>query len=635
MSDFNTSQKTSSFQRPSPRSAPGSTSQGLPHASLDDAKRRIIAKVPLESLIQETLPLTRRGARLTGLCPFHSEKSPSFYVFHDHYHCFGCHAHGDAITFVRQTRDLGFVQALRFLADKYGVEAPELELTAKGQRRRDDVAQLSKIMLLAQEFFTSQVKEEVTGNALQYLKDRGFTEESIAAFGFGLTPKESYGLVRYLRQRHFRDDDLVKVGLASISAHSGQLYDFFRDRITIPIRDAAGRIVGFGGRTTQNDPAKYKNTAQTVLFDKGQILFGLDHAKPFIKESSKAIVVEGYMDALFLWQAGFNNTVACMGTALNVRHLKQLQSVAKAQEVFLLFDGDRAGQNASLNAIETALNAPGLNVKVATIPDGEDPDSFVRQSGPSALTELLSKAEGIVEFSIEKHLKGQPLSQVPHIVSTIFIPWLAQIPDRVQRSFLTARIAGRTGVSTAVIETQIRSFAPQARITDRLLEAKPLVEAPSEPEIVLLPTRPLNPIEHSFLGHLFHSTAAEIKPEVAEAMLTKTLALEPLWDEFAHSIIAMLKEGKTPNQEVSSLLSQFTAEETPFLAAISESKSDSFVTTSKQECLDKISKEIRKLQIQSQINELKILVARQSSSDAESTQDYLRKIMELHSALKS
>ncbi len=167
--------------------------------SLDDAKRRILTRVSLEALIQDVVPLTRRGNRLTGLCPFHAEKSPSFYVLDDHYHCFGCHAHGDAISFVRQTKEMGFIETLRFLASKYGIEAPELDESAKYQQRRNEQAALAKIMVTAQEFFASELGTVRGREAKDYLLERGFSSENIVSYGFGITPEQHFGLVRHLR----------------------------------------------------------------------------------------------------------------------------------------------------------------------------------------------------------------------------------------------------------------------------------------------------------------------------------------------------------------------------------------------------------------------------------------------------
>ncbi len=178
------------------------------------------------------------------------------------------------------------------------------------------------------------------------------------------------------------------------------MYDFFRERITIPIHDSSGRVIAFGGRTTVGDPAKYKNSMATPLFDKSSVLFGLDRAKESIKQRNRAILVEGYMDTLCLWQSGFGETVACMGTALTIRQLKLLQSNAKCSEVTLLFDGDSAGRNATLDAIDVALAIPNLRVKAAILTDNEDPDTFVRKNGSEALLQVLNGAQDLLMWQL-------------------------------------------------------------------------------------------------------------------------------------------------------------------------------------------------------------------------------------------
>jgi len=508
-----------------------------PANSLDDAKRRILAKVSLEALIQELVPLTRRGVRLTGLCPFHAEKSPSFYVFDDHYHCFGCHAHGDAISFVRQTKELGFVETLRYLANKYGVDAPELDENAKYQQRRGEQTALFRLMVEAQEFFAAELAGPRGSEARSYLMGRGFSAERISEFGFGLTAAEHFGLVRHLRGLRHRDEDIVKVGLGSISTKTGNLYDFFRERIMIPIRDVNGRVIAFGGRTTVNDPAKYKNSMATTLFDKSSVLFGLDRAKDHMKQRGRAIIVEGYMDALCLWQEGFGEVAAAMGTAFNARQLKQIQNHAKCREVILLFDGDQAGLNATLEAIEVALAFPNLRVRAALLTGGEDPDTFVRKHGAAALEDLLKASQDLIEVAIATQLRGSTSAAVPALVNEKFVPWLMRVQDPIQQSYLLNLVSARTGVSAETLNRQLRSLRwgpqsgkPSVRPVDH---ASVATENDDDDFKIALPTRPLTPVEEGFLGHVYHGKPGEIDAAVAIDFLKKELNLEPLWEAFA------------------------------------------------------------------------------------------------------
>ncbi|MBM4253771.1 MAG: DNA primase, partial [Deltaproteobacteria bacterium] len=343
--------------------------------ALQDVKTRILTRVNLETVIGEKVRLENSGGRLKGLCPFHNEKSPSFVLYGDSFYCFGCKKSGDAITFVRETEGLGFVDALKHLAGKYGIEAPELEaaLSRRGGRRQE--ASLHAMMQAAQEFYVAERQSPAGQAASDYLLARGFSAANIDAYGFGMTPRESYGLVRHLRQKGFREEDMISCSLATASARDGRALDFLRGRVTIPIRDQHGRVIGFGGRTMDGAQPKYLNSRETALFDKSHTLFGFDAARTAMRSRGRAIVVEGYMDTLQLWQSGFPEAVACLGTAFTSAQLKLMKAATAA--VVLLFDGDSAGQKATLSAVRVALSVPEIQVKAAVLPPGEDPDSFV------------------------------------------------------------------------------------------------------------------------------------------------------------------------------------------------------------------------------------------------------------------
>lgn len=603
--------------------------------SLDEAKRRILTRVSLEALIQDLVPLTRRGNRLTGLCPFHAEKSPSFYVFDDHYHCFGCHAHGDAISFVRQTKELSFIESLRFLAGKYGIDAPELEESAKYQQRRNEQAALAKIMVTAQEFFASELRGPQGAEAKAYLLGRGFSEGTISEFGFGLTPDQHFGLVRHLRAMHFRDDDILTVGLGAVSTKTGHMYDFFRERITIPIRDPSGRVIAFGGRTTANDPAKYKNSMATPLFDKSGVLFGLDRAKDVIKQKARAVLVEGYMDTLCLWQEGFREAVACMGTALTVRQLKLLQTHAKCSEVILLFDGDNAGHNATLEAIEVALAVPNIRVRAALLTGGEDPDTFVRKNGAAALEDVLSGAQDLLDVAILAQMKSATPASIPTITNEKFVPWLTRVQDPVKRSYLVNLVSLRTGVSVDILNRQIRSFHPgTSPVGVPMLRSvsRPLVDDASQPAI---PTRPLTPVEESFLGHLFHSKPGEIDLAIATDFIQRELHLEPLWDSFTKTLLSLLSEKEVPAEHLGDIMSSYLPEEAKVLIRIAESKEQSFASASRAASMQRLMREQKRQAIQKAISAMKQEVQLAGSREPELVPELLQQIMSLHKTLSN
>jgi DNA primase len=580
-------------------------------ASLDDVKNRIKMRVPLDQLIGETVSLVRRGPSITACCPFHAEKSPSFHIYPDnHYYCFGCKESGDAITFVRKTRDMSFIESLRFLSMKYGIEAPELDEPDSVKRRRGEQLALSQILVAAQDFFVSELKSTRGEQAKSYLRERGFSDENILKFGFGLTPSEGYGLVKHLRSLGFRENDMIRASMASISAKTGRPYDFFRDRIMIPIRDAQGRVIAFGGRTTVQDPAKYKNSGSTPLFDKSAVLFGLDHARESIKDRRSAIIVEGYMDALCLWQEGLSEVVASMGTALTVRQLKLLWQQTRTPEVIVLFDGDAAGHKATLAAIEVVLEVPEIRVKAAKLDGNDDPDTFVRKNGAEALQSVLKKSVDLIEFCIGSRLAGANQAAIPTIVSSELVPWLAKIQDPIKKGFLVSRISGLSGVSADIIGRQLTSFSFGAarqnwiprQTADR--QVTPIPPVPEELPRPVMPTRALTPVEKGVLGHLYFALPGEVGADEILGFIKRELALEPLWQRFAETIISIHIRGLSPQSE-SQWMSEFTPEEVVVLEGMTALDSETFQTKDRGKALQRLILEQKRQNIQQSISLLK------------------------------
>ena len=300
--------------------------------SVEIAKKRILDKVPLGSLIGEQIQLSMRSGRQVGLCPFHQEKSPSFTIFDDHYFCFGCRARGDAIEYVRHVQGLNFIEALKYLAEKYSVDAPELEDSRKAQESREESSKLYRILQTAQEYFLTNL-ERNGRHVKEYLINRGFKEDVIKEYGFGFAPDHSMGLVSHLLKLGFSLQDATTASVATQSQRDHKTYDFFRNRLMIPIKDHHGRLIAYGGRTMGDDPAKYKNSRETPLFDKSHTLYGLDRAKEHIRRKRRAIVVEGYMDALQLWNHGFGETVACLGTALTPQQMQMMRQMQQQQKM--------------------------------------------------------------------------------------------------------------------------------------------------------------------------------------------------------------------------------------------------------------------------------------------------------------
>ncbi len=608
-------------------------------SSLDDVKQRIKARVPLDQLIGETVTLVRRGTSVTACCPFHAEKSPSFHVYPDqHYYCFGCKETGDAITFVRKTREMSFIDSLKYLASKYGIEAPELEESDFLKRRRGEQAVLAQMLAAAQDFFRSELKTARGAEAKAYLLSRGFTEETIEEFGFGLTPAEGFGLVKHLRALGFREDDMIRASLAVVSTKTGRPYDFFRDRIMIPIKDVQGRVIAFGGRTMVNDPAKYKNSGSTPLFDKSAVLFGLDQARDAIKDKRQAIIVEGYMDTLCLWQEGFRHVVASMGTALTVRQLKLLFQNTKVSDVIILFDGDSPGQKATLDAVDVVLEVPELNVKAAKLSGGDDPDTFVRNKGSDALGVVIGHAVDLIDASIGAKLVGISPAAIPSVVTRDFVPWLSRVEDPIKRGYLVNRIFGLTGVPAEAIHRQLRSFTLTPTHGARQMVTPPVGSvsdsAAGGDRLKVLPTRALTPIEKGFLGNLYFATSGDIDPGVVGGFVSKELMLEPLWEQFARQVIQCHVEGVAP-RENPALLAAYSPEEAQILAAITDLSPDTFATEDRRRSLEKLILEQKRANIQQSIALLKRQVQVASSQSPQDVPGFLAEVMALTQSLSA
>ncbi|SNS04869.1 DNA primase [Sphingomonas laterariae] len=369
---------------------------------LDELRSRTL----LSALVGKSVKLERAGREFRACCPFHNEKSPSFYVNDDKafYHCFGCGAHGDAIRFLTDHKGLPFIDAVKELAAAAGMEVPAADPRAAEKAER--ASGLHDAMEEAARWFTEQLHGIAGAEARAYLAKRGVDAATQAAFGFGFAP-DSRGKLKAALAR-FGDDKLVEAGLL-IAVDGKEPYDRFRGRLMIPIRDARGRTIAFGGRIIGAGEPKYLNSPETPLFDKGRTLFNIDKAAAATRKTGRVIVVEGYMDVVALAQAGLGEAVAPLGTALTEGQLERLWRMAETP--VLCFDGDAAGQKAAIRAALRALPMiePGRTLRFATLPAGQDPDDLVRAGGPAAMEAVLEAAEPLVERLWKYELGAAPL----------------------------------------------------------------------------------------------------------------------------------------------------------------------------------------------------------------------------------
>jgi DNA primase len=346
----------------------------------------LLARVDIVDVIDPLVPLKRAGANLVACCPFHSEKTPSFTVSatKQFYHCFGCGAHGSAVGFLMEHLGMGFVDAIKDLAGRVGMVVPEAQFTPDVPCSRSRVEGLLPVMEHAQRFYKKELKR--SPRAIGYLKSRGLSGEIAARYGVGYAPEGWQNLEAVFD--HYDAHDLSEAGLV-IDNDAGKRYDRFRDRIMFPICDVQGRVIGFGGRVLDGGEPKYLNSPETPLFEKGREVYGLFQARQAIRAAGRVVVVEGYMDVVALAQFGVQYAVATLGTATTPIHVQKL--LRQTDEIVFCFDGDKAGRRAAWRALENSIGQikDGKQIKFLFLPDGEDPDSYVRRFGSEGFVKLL------------------------------------------------------------------------------------------------------------------------------------------------------------------------------------------------------------------------------------------------------
>lgn len=372
-------------------------------------KDELRARITLSSLVQRSVKLTRAGREWKGCCPFHDEKTPSFYVNDQKqfYHCFGCGAHGDAISWMVDQQGLPFMDAIKELAGMAGMEvpAPDPQMAKRAEQR----ASLIDVTEAAQRFFVASLAGPGGGAAREYLHRRGFSPQIMAEFGFGWAPDDRQALPRNLSG--FGEEMLEAAGMRAAN-EQGESYDRFRGRVMLPIQDARGRVIAFGGRILdkRDGVAKYLNSPDTELFDKGRTLYNLHRAAPAARQSGRVVVVEGYMDVIALANAGIRDAVAPLGTALTEMQLEMLWRMVEVP--VLCFDGDAAGQRAAMRAIARALPllAPMRSLGIVRLPAGLDPDDLIKAQGKGAIEKLLASPASLIDTLWAFERDAQPLT---------------------------------------------------------------------------------------------------------------------------------------------------------------------------------------------------------------------------------
>jgi DNA primase len=425
---------------------------------------KIKERLSIEEVVSSYIKLDKAGANLKAKCPFHNEKTPSFFISPDRgsYYCFGCGASGDIFTFVEEFEGLDFKGALKLLANRAGVELTPY--TPEMKEAESEKEKLYRVMEEATLYFENNLKENK--EILEYLKSRGLNEKSIKDFRIGFAPLDWRLLYFYLQKKGFGDTEIEKGGLAKRSEKG--MYDRFRGRIMFPIADSSGRIIAFSGRIFVDDEksAKYLNSPETPIFSKNAVLYGVDKAKDSIRKNNFSILVEGQMDLILSHQAGYRNTVATSGTALSDSTVSKENVVSNlglirrlSENLVLAFDADKAGANATIRAGKIALSL-GMDVKVVDLPDGVDPADLISKNSPDAWREAIKNSKHIIEFLLKKTLKnsGSDERKAGRGIKETILPFVNALSSSIEKMHFIKLISDTSGIQQNALQDDLKKI---------------------------------------------------------------------------------------------------------------------------------------------------------------------------------
>ncbi|MBN1353312.1 MAG: DNA primase [Candidatus Omnitrophica bacterium] len=431
----------------------------------DKVIEQILDKTDIVEIVSSYLPLKKAGQNFKARCPFHEEKTPSFMISPSKqiYHCFGCGAGGNVISFLMKHEHMDFIEAIKLLADKTGIALPQ---ATSGMREKDSLAEkIYGANNIACNFYRENLAGEQGRDAEQYFKARGIDSDTARRFGLGYAEDSWQGLINYCKQKGVGTDLLEKAGLILQKEGKENWYDRFRNRVIFPIFDWRNRILGFGARSLDNALPKYINSPETYIYRKGQHLYGLNFSKEHIKKQNYVIIVEGYFDLILPFQHDIKNLVATLGTALTVEQIRLIKRFTK--NVIMIYDSDKAGESATLRGLDLLL-AEDMNVRMAVLPKGNDPDSFVRKEGKPGFTKVLRESKDIFDYKLgiltAKYKKDQPRAKA-RIVEEM-LPTLAKIENAVLKSGYLKKMSEELSIDEESIRIELRKLKPgQSRVT--------------------------------------------------------------------------------------------------------------------------------------------------------------------------
>ncbi len=519
----------------------------------------------ISDIASSYMQLKRRGRNLVGLCPFHGEKTPSFNIYTENgsFYCFGCGAGGDVITFIMKIENLDYMEAVKFLAQRAGMDMPEETVDDSMSKLRTRVFEANRE---AARFYYSKLYSAEGKNALDYLHSRALTDKTIRRFGLGYSPNSRFALTNHLKSKGFTDAELVAANLVFKARSGNGVVDRFVDRAMFPIIDLRGNVIGFGGRIMSDQKPKYLNTSDTIVFNKSQNLFSLNNAKN--SGTRRLILCEGYMDVIALNQAGFSDAIATLGTALTTEQAMLMKRYC--DEVVICYDADEAGQKATQRAIGILRNT-GLVVKVLSIPDGKDPDEFIRKNGDkgsAAFKNILENSGNDVEYRLFKLRQNYDINTTDGKFAYLSqaVKVLSSLDNRMEQDIYASKLSAEVEVEKNSILEQIKKSERQRYRNDRKTEFSKLQSKMSGRDDKINPQHSQKPratiAEQNLIAYLINN------PDKLRFIETKITPDDFVTDFNKNLFTYFLQRIKNNKDPLTTLSADFTADEVSAIVSI-------------------------------------------------------------------
>lgn len=520
----------------------------------DDFLYQLRQSCPIESVMSSYTNLRKRGRNYTCLCPFHSEKTPSCTVYPEtsSFYCFGCGAGGDVITFIRRIENLDYIEAVRFLAEKAGITVPEDGIDNKAALIKSRVLEANRT---AARFFHATLRSRNGEKGVRYFRQRELSNETIIKYGLGYAPNDMNSFTSHMKKEGFSDEELIAAYLCKRSQR-GNIYPVFIDRVMFPIIDLRGNVIAFGGRRLDGDGPKYLNSGDTPVFKKSRNLFSLNFAKA--DKSKRLILAEGYMDVIAINQAGFENVVATLGTALTPEQARLMSQYAN--EVIIAYDSDDAGQTATHKAINL-LSEVGVTTKIIRMDGAKDPDEYIKKNSPERFKLLLDNSSGAIAFELEKAKRGLDLAneadRVTYLKRTLSV--LADISSPIERDVYISRIADDQNISADVLRSQVAGILRGREKSEKKLEWTGVTTASFRRDEINPDARKFrkeNKAEQGILAYLFSN------PDKLDEIMKK-VPPEKFLTSFNKKVYQSMAEKikNSMNFSISSLSDEFSVDE--------------------------------------------------------------------------